>query len=58
MFIGRRIIAVNAGLCKGRYTDTLIAEASRGAESIGAAVAKLHFTGTVSVKEAGCQMPE
>ena len=36
--MGKRIIAVNAGPRKGWNTDTLIAEAAKGAESAGAAV--------------------
>ena len=34
----KRIVAVNAGPRKGWNTETLIAEASRGAESAGASV--------------------
>ena len=36
--MSKRIIAVNAGPRKGWNTDSLITEASRGAESAGAAV--------------------
>ncbi|MBR4458668.1 MAG: flavodoxin family protein [Clostridia bacterium] len=49
-----RIIAVNAGPRKGWNTDTLITEASRGAESAGAAVERFdlfrleRYTGCIS----------
>ena len=36
--MSKRIIAVNAGPRKGWNTDTLITEASKGAESAGATV--------------------
>ena len=36
--MGKRIVAVNTGPRKGWNTDTLITEASHGAESAGAAV--------------------
>ena len=36
--MGKRIIAVNAGPRKGWNTETLITEASKGAEAAGAAV--------------------
>ena len=36
--MSKTVIAVNAGPRKGRNTDTLVAEAARGAESAGAAV--------------------
>ena len=36
--MGRRIIAVNAGPRMGWNTETLISDASRGAEAAGAAV--------------------
>jgi NAD(P)H-dependent FMN reductase len=51
---GRKIIAVNAGPRKGWNTDTLITEASRGAESTGAAVERFdlfrleRYTGCIS----------
>ena len=51
---GRKIIAVNAGPRKGWNTDTLISEASRGAESTGAAVERFdlfrleRYTGCIS----------
>ena len=52
--MGRKIIAVNAGPRKGWNTDTLITEASRGAESTGAAVERFdlfrleRYTGCIS----------
>ena len=52
--MGERIIAVNAGPRKGWNTDTLITEASKGAESAGAAVERFdlfqleRYTGCVS----------
>ena len=51
---GTKIIAVNAGPRKGWNTDTLITEASRGAESTGAAVERFdlfrleRYTGCIS----------
>ena len=36
--MSKKIIAVNAGPRKGWNTDTLITEAARGAESVGAEV--------------------
>ena len=50
----KRIVAVNAGPRKGWNTETLIAEASRGAESAGASVERFdlfrleRYTGCVS----------
>ena len=38
--MSRKIVAVNAGPRKGWNTDTLIAEAAKGAESAGAVVEK------------------
>ena len=38
--MSKKIIAVNAGPRKGWNTDTLIAEAAKGAESAGAVVEK------------------
>ncbi|MBQ5952312.1 MAG: flavodoxin family protein [Lachnospiraceae bacterium] len=52
--MGKRIIAVNAGPRKGWNTDTLITEASRGAESEGASVERFDlfrlekYTGCIS----------
>jgi len=52
--MGKRIIAVNAGPRKGWNTDTLIVEAARGAESVGAEVQKFDlfrlekYTGCIS----------
>ena len=52
--MARKIVAVNAGPRKGWNTDTLIAEAARGAESVGAVVEKFDlfrlekYTGCVS----------
>ena len=52
--ISKRIIAVNAGPRKGWNTDTLITEASKGAESAGATVERFDlfklekYTGCVS----------
>ena len=52
--MSKKIIAVNAGPRKGWNTDTLIAEASRGAESVGAAVERFdlfrleRYTGCIS----------
>lgn len=52
--MGKRIIAVNAGPRKGWNTDTLIMEAARGAESVGAEVQKYDlfrlekYTGCIS----------
>lgn len=52
--MGKKIIAVNAGPRKGWNTDTLIAEAVKGAESVGAEVVKYDlfrlekFTGCIS----------
>ena len=41
--MSKKIIAVNAGPRKGWNTDTLITEAARGAESVGAALHRLHL---------------
>ena len=52
--MGKRIIAVNAGPRKGWNTDTLITEASKGAESAGASVERFDlfrlekYTGCIS----------
>ena len=52
--MSKRIIAVNAGPRKGWNTDSLITEASRGAESAGAAVERFdlfrleRYTGCIS----------
>ena len=52
--MGRKIIAVNAGPRRGWNTDTLIAEAAKGAESAGAVVEKFDlfqmekYTGCIS----------
>ena len=52
--MNKRIIAVNAGPRKGWNTDTLITEASRGAETAGATVEKYdlfrldRYTGCIS----------
>lgn len=52
--MSKRIIAVNAGPRKGWNTDTLITEASKGAESAGAAVERFdlfqleRYTGCIS----------
>ena len=52
--MGKKIIAVNAGPRKGWNTDTLITEASRGAESAGATVERFdlfrleRYTGCIS----------
>ncbi|MBQ9045877.1 MAG: flavodoxin family protein [Oscillospiraceae bacterium] len=52
--MSKRIIAVNAGPRKGWNTDTLITEASKGAESVGAAVERFDlfrlekYTGCIS----------
>ena len=52
--MSRKIIAVNAGPRKGWNTDTLITEASRGAESTGATVERFdlfqleRYTGCIS----------
>ena len=52
--MSKRIIAVNAGPRKGWNTDTLIAEAAKGAESAGASVEKFDlfrlekYTGCIS----------
>ncbi len=52
--MGRKIIAVNAGPRKGWNTETLISEASKGAESAGAEVVRYdlfrleRFTGCIS----------
>ncbi len=52
--MGKKIIAVNAGPRKGWNTDTLITEASKGAESVGAVVERFdlfrleQYTGCIS----------
>ena len=52
--MGKKIVAVNAGPRKGWNTDTLISEASKGAESAGAAVTRFDlyrlekYTGCIS----------
>ena len=52
--MGKKIIAVNAGPRKGWNTDTLITEASKGAESAGASVERFDlfrlekYTGCIS----------
>ena len=52
--MGKKIIAVNAGPRKGWNTDTLITEASKGAESAGAAIERFDlfrlekYTGCIS----------
>ena len=52
--MGRRIIAVNAGPRAGWNTDTLITEASKGAESAGAGIERFdlfrleRYTGCIS----------
>jgi multimeric flavodoxin WrbA len=52
--MGKKVIAVNAGPRKGWNTDTLITEASRGAESAGATVERFdlfrleRYTGCIS----------
>lgn len=52
--MSKRIIAVNAGPRKGWNTDTLIMEAAKGAESVGAEVQKFDlfrlekYTGCIS----------
>ena len=52
--MGKKIIAVNAGPRKGWNTDTLITEASRGAESAGAIIERFdlfrleRYTGCIS----------
>ena len=52
--MGKKIIAVNAGPRKGWNTDTLITEASKGAESAGAEVERFdlfrleRYTGCIS----------
>ena len=52
--MGKKIIAVNAGPRKGWNTDTLISEAAKGAESVGAVVEKFDlyrmekYTGCIS----------
>lgn len=52
--MGKRIIAVNAGPRKGWNTDTLITEASKGAESVGASIERFdlfrleRYTGCIS----------
>ena len=52
--MSKKIIAVNAGPRKGWNTDTLITEAARGAESVGAAVERFdlfrleRYTGCIS----------
>ena len=52
--MGKRIIAVNAGPRKGWNSDTLITEASKGAESTGAVVERFdlfhleRYTGCIS----------
>ena len=52
--MGKRIIAVNAGPRKGWNTDTLIEEAAKGAESVGAQVERFDlfrlekYTGCIS----------
>ncbi len=57
--MSKRIIAVNAGPRKGWNTDTLITEASKGAESAGAVVERYNlfrlekYTGCISCF--GCQ---
>ena len=53
-YMSKKIIAVNAGPRKGWNTDTLIMEAARGAESVGAQVEKFdlfrleRYTGCIS----------
>ena len=55
--MGKRIIAVNAGPRKGWNTDTLITEASKGAEAVGATVERFDlfrlekYTGCISCFE-------
>ena len=52
--MGKRIVVVNAGPRKGWNTDTLITEAAKGAESIGAATERFdlfrleRYTGCIS----------
>ena len=52
--MGKKIVAVNAGPRKGWNTDTLVTEASRGAESAGAEIARFDlfrlekYTGCIS----------
>ena len=52
--MSKRIVAVNAGPRKGWNTDTLITEAAKGAESVGATVEKFdlfrleQYTGCIS----------
>ena len=52
--MSKKIIAVNAGPRKGWNTDTLITEAARGAESVGAEVERFDlfrlekYTGCIS----------
>lgn len=52
--MGKKIIAVNAGPRKGWNTDTLIMEAAKGAESVGAEIEKFDlfrlekYTGCIS----------
>ena len=52
--MGKKVIAVNAGPRKGWNTDTLITEASRGAESAGAIIERFdlfrleRYTGCIS----------
>ena len=52
--MGRRIVAVNAGPRKGWNTDTLITEASKGAEAAGAVIERFdlfrleRYTGCIS----------
>ena len=41
--MSRKIIAINAGPLKGWNTDTLITEASKGAEEAGAVVERYDF---------------
>ena len=38
--MGKKIVVVNAGPRKGWNTDTILAEASKGAESVGAKLFK------------------
>ena len=51
---GQKVVVVNAGLCKGWNTDTLISEAARGAEAAGAEIVRFDqfrlekYTGCIS----------
>ncbi len=60
--MNKKIVAVNAGPRMGRNTETLIAEASRGAESAGATVERFdlfkleRYTGCISCF--GCKKEE